>query len=81
MQEKAPTYIPENRMAWWGELDLRERCTVDDKVVIESQALAMKKAERIQERGEPMVAYLGKCGHWHVGHTNKKSIIQRVKGT
>lgn len=72
--EKAPTYIPDDLMGWWGEPDKRERCSLDQKVVLKDQSSAMKKAERIQKQGENMVAYLGKCGHWHLGHSRKKVI-------
>lgn len=67
------TYIPEGRVGWWGDLDARVRCTKDDKVAFASKELAQRSAAKIRERhpkkgDERMMAYLGRCGNWHVGH-------------
>ena len=62
---KSPTFVPADRMGWWGDFDTRERCTKDDKVV-----LSKRKADMVAFR-TGMSAYLGKCGHYHVGHSRK----------
>lgn len=62
------TYIPVDKVGWWGDIDERVRCLKCHKVVIESQEIAEQKAEKIRKRGESMFAYRGKCGHWHIGH-------------
>ncbi len=79
MTEQAAIYIPENRPAWRGGLDKRTRCAHCGKVVFPSQekaeASAAKAAAReTRQDGKVMQAYLGKCGHWHVGHGRKKSL-------
>ena len=58
----APIYVPEGKMGWWGGPDFRERCSQDDKVVLDRHR-AMRTAEKTG-----MNAYVGRCGHWHVGH-------------
>lgn len=71
---RAATYTPSNRMGWWGGPDTRLRCCGCDKVVFPNQAAAEGSAAKVREREAPrkdrkvMQAYLGKCGHWHVGH-------------
>lgn len=66
----AATYVPEARPGWWGSPDTRERCCGCDKVVFD-QARAERSAAKATERGTLMHAYLGQCGHWHVGHGRK----------
>jgi hypothetical protein len=45
--------------------DARLRCAEDGKVVYTSMGQAEHAAERISGR-QPMQAYLGRCGHYHV---------------
>lgn len=67
-------YVPENRRGWWGGQDTRVRCADCGKVVFPDQERAERSAAKVREREAPrkdrkvMQAYLGKCGHWHVGH-------------
>jgi len=66
---KAKTYIPVDREGWWGKPDLRLRCTVDHKVIFANELDAMRSARKATNRGTPMHAYKGKCGHWHTSRT------------
>lgn len=73
----ADVFVPVGRQGWWGGVDTRPRCACCGKVVFPSQeraeASAAKAAQREQRRdGKVMQAYLGKCGHWHVGHGKKR---------
>lgn len=82
MTEVASTYVPNALQGWWGGPDLRVRCTLCSKVVFDCQekaeASAAKTREREYEQSFPwkhkneMQAYLGSCGHWHVGHSKRK---------
>jgi hypothetical protein len=45
--------------------DPRLRCVEDEKVVYTSMEQAEHAAKRISDR-QPMRAYLGRCGHYHV---------------
>jgi hypothetical protein len=58
----APTYRADD--------DPRLRCTEDGKVVYTSIEAAEHAASKISER-EPMRAYLGRCGHYHVSRRRK----------
>jgi hypothetical protein len=49
--------------------DHRLRCVNDGKVIFTSMGQAESAAERISAR-EPMKAYLGRCGHYHVSRRN-----------
>lgn len=70
----AHVYVPADRRGWWGGQDTRPRCSCCDKVVFADQEAAERSAAKVREREAPrkdrkvMQAYLGKCGHWHVGH-------------
>jgi hypothetical protein len=52
------------------EDDPRLRCAEDGKVAYTTKENAEAAAHRISER-EPMRAYLGDCGHYHVSRRNK----------
>jgi hypothetical protein len=53
--------------------DPRLRCTRDQKVVYTTEAKAVHAAELITLREQPMRAYLGPCGHWHLtSHLRRK---------
>lgn len=80
------TYVPSNRQGWWGGPDTRVRCCTCDKVVFESQELAERSAAKVRDRehrqdGKVMQAYLGRCGHWHVGHGRVKQALRYTLGT
>jgi hypothetical protein len=62
----APVYVPDEVTGFWGGPDERPRCSLDGKV-IKDEAGAKRTAERAG-----MQAYLGKCGHWHVGHAKRR---------
>jgi hypothetical protein len=49
----------------WYTGEPKRRCYQCRKVVFVDQAAAKEAAEKISVR-EPMRAYLGACGHWHV---------------
>ncbi len=75
---QADTYVPVARFTGLGELDTRVRCSECSKVVMRDQVhaerLAAKVRVREMEQGKQrgnkrMQAYLGACGHWHVGHS------------
>lgn len=68
---KASTYIPANRMGYWGGKDMRTRCTGCGKVWFPDEAGANRAAASARARGTAMHAYLGKCGHWHTSRTRK----------
>lgn len=59
----AETYIPVDRMSWWGGPDERVRCSVDDKVVFYTEQAAQQSVDRATHL---MKCYKGKCGHWHL---------------
>lgn len=51
---------------------IKTRCTDCWKVAYPDEATAVFRAAQISER-EPMKAYLGRCGHWHVTRTTRKT--------
>lgn len=67
----APVVVPENRQGWWGGPDTRPRCSECGKVVFD-QARAERSALKATERGTPMKAYRGKCGHWHTSRSRRR---------
>lgn len=62
----APTYVEPH----WYTGKLKVRCSGCGKVAYPDQATAELRAEQISER-EPMRAYFGSCGHWHVTRTRR----------
>ncbi len=73
LNDKAATFVPPHRVGWWGGPDKRERCSRDDKVVFADEPAARKSAEAASDRGTPMKAYLGKCGHWHTARRTRRN--------
>jgi hypothetical protein len=53
------------------EGDNRLRCTADGKVVYTSREQAERAATKISQR-QPMLAYLGRCGHYHVSRDRRR---------
>lgn len=79
----AETYVPPDRLGWWGGQDTRTRCTACGKVVFPDEAAAERSADKARcseltraprRDGKVMQAYIGQCGHWHVGHGRKKRL-------
>lgn len=73
---KGPTYIPEDREGWWGKPDKRLRCRKHHKVVF-TETQAERSAQKATNRGTPMHAYLGNCGHWHTARTRERHLRHR----
>lgn len=69
---KAETYTPDALVGWWGRLDQRLRCRADNKVVFDDHDSAQRSAINATNRGTPMKAYVGQCGHWHTSRTKKR---------
>lgn len=65
------TFVPDNRMGWWGGADTRERCRQSDKVVF-TEERAKESARKATERGTRMHAYkCNGCGAWHTARTRR----------
>lgn len=56
----------------WFDGRIRVRCTECYKVVLTDETFAVKRAAEISATHQPMKAYLGKCGHWHLSRIKRK---------